>query len=50
MVDSKFHEYNLKEMVVILASSIEGEVTVTPPENAQGYTITPNQAPVVVSY
>lgn len=50
MVDSKYHEYNLEEIVDIPACSIEREVTVIPPANAQGYMITPNQAPVIVSY
>ena len=49
MVDSKFHEYNLRDLTDVAAHSIEREVTVTPPANAQGYTITPTQEPVVVS-
>lgn len=50
MVDSKFHEYHLKDLTDVPAHSIEREVTVIPPANAQGYTITPNKIPVVVSY
>lgn len=49
MVDSKFHQYNLRDLTDVAAHSTEREVTVIPPANAQGYTITPIQEPVVVS-
>lgn len=41
-----FDEYNLKKMNDV-PCSIEKEVKVIPPANAEGYTTTSNQAPVV---
>ena len=48
MVDSSFDECNLKKMNDI-PCSIEKEVKIIPPANAQGYQITSNQSPAVVS-
>ena len=46
MVDSSFDDCNLKKMNDPRCS-IESEVKIILPADGQGYTITPNQPPVV---